>query len=485
LLDQPAVVRVRQELEGERRRAAGLANELAALRASEQARASTPQDGASDELRRELRDAKQRLESLRKEIEARDTAASEGIQARLAQDALLEVQRAKEALEREVNELRAATPAAALEAAKRALASRVAELEADDAELRERVRRLEGELASAKAPAEAGGNLSTLFFKLQAENRELRQKLEQRASGGVESPALFFQLQARNLELEKKVAELSSRASAAPAGAAPSPAAPGGSGSAEGAGSERTRALEKENHELRLSKADMLAELEALRTKLASALRGGASVRPTGAAAPAPSPAPKASAGGGAAQALQVLRELAEEDLEGAQPRLADELLPFVVLELLRFLRQVERVVTRMASDFIQLYDQQTILPDVSGNLRNVLAALLEDSGDEARRQKLVSYLEEMRRWLVVALGANRRAAERFAEELRSELSERALTANRPISALKKMTGGADAELWTRVCEHMKKLTSDAVEERLQSLARACAEEIRREQGRS
>ncbi|MBL8896537.1 MAG: FHA domain-containing protein, partial [Planctomycetes bacterium] len=187
LLDQPAVVRVRQELEGERRRAAGLANELAALRASEQARAGAPQDGASDELRRELRDAKQRLESLRKEIEARDTAASEGIQARLAQDALLEVQRAKEALEREVNELRAATPAAALEAAKRALAARVAELEADDAELRERVRRLESELAAAKAPAEAGGNLSTLFFKLQAENRELRQKLEQKGSGGVES----------------------------------------------------------------------------------------------------------------------------------------------------------------------------------------------------------------------------------------------------------------------------------------------------------
>jgi hypothetical protein len=137
-----------------------------------------------------------------------------------------------------------------------------------------------------------------------------------------------------------------------------------------------------------------------------------------------------------------------------------------------------------MASDFIQLYDQQTILPDVSGNLRDLLAVVIEKGGEAAPRERLVGYLDEMRRWLVVALGANRRAAERFVEELRSDLSERGLTAERPISALKKMTGGADAELWSRACEYLKRLTADVVEERLQHLARTCAEEIRREHPR-
>ncbi len=470
LLEQPAVIRVRQELEAERRKAAALASELQGLRDAERARASAPAGVEEvEQLRRELRDAQQRLASLRSEVEERDQSASEGIQVRLAHDALLEVQRAKEALEREVAELRAAAPSAALEAAKRALAARVAELEADDAELRERIRRLESELAAASSPAEPAGNLSTLFFKLQAENRELRAKLEQKPGASAESPALFFQLQARNLELEKKVAELVKRAEA-PAGTPPSDAAGGG---------ERVRAIEKENHELRASKADMLAELASLRERVAVAMVA-APKAPSAPSRPVEQPTGAASS----APALGVLRTLAEEDLEGARPLLDGDLLAFVAQEFFRFLRQVERVVTRMASDFIQLYDQQTILPDVSGNLRDLLAVVIEKGGEAAPRERLVGYLDEMRRWLVVALGANRRAAERFVEELRSDLSERGLTAERPISALKKMTGGADAELWSRACEYLKRLTADVVEERLQHLARTCAEEIRREHPR-
>lgn len=470
LLEQPAVIRVRQELEAERRKAAALASELEDLRDEERARAAAPAGaGEVEQLRRDLRDAQQRLASLRSEVEERDRSASEGIQVRLAHDALLEVQRAKEALEREVAELRATAPSAALEAAKRALAARVAELEADDAELRERIRRLESELAAAQSPAEPAGNLSTLFFKLQAENRELRAKLEQKPGASAESPALFFQLQARNLELEKKVAELSSRA-VAPAGPPASEAAGGG---------ERVRALEKENHELRASKADMLAELTSLRDRVAAAMVAA----PKAPSAPSRAVEPPAGAAS-SAPALGVLRTLAEEDLEGARSLLDGDLLAFVAQEFFRFLRQVERVVTRMASDFIQLYDQQTILPDVSGNLRDLLAVVIEKGGEAAPRERLVGYLDEMRRWLVVALGANRRAAERFVEELRSDLSERGLTAERPISALKKMTGGADAELWSRACEYLKRLTADVVEERLQQLARTCAEEIRREHAR-
>jgi pSer/pThr/pTyr-binding forkhead associated (FHA) protein len=457
----PALLRVREDLDAERRRSAALAAELETLRASG---AKGPANPAAlpivQELRRELQDALKRIESLKTEVAERDVSASEGVQVRLAQEALAAVQRQNDELRQQLAALGQQAAGPALEAAKRALAARVAELEADDAELRETLRRLQAELEASKAAAQPPSNLSELFFKLQAENRELRAKAEQaKAAPPGGASQLFFELQAANLELKKRLAEFESRAAATAPAAASVPAAVDGD----------LAALKHENHTLRMSKADLLTELERMRARLETSAKGSP-------------PVVLAAAGNDAAQLL--LRTIVDEDVDARTPLFDDPLESFVLLESFRFLRQVERLVTRMAGDFIQLYEQRTMLPDVSGNLRRLTGSALATPDEERPRREFVAYLDELRKWLVVALGANRRAAERFVEEVRSDLSERALTADKPIPSIKKLTGMADGELWLRASTYLKRLTADVVEERLQQLSRSCAEEIRREQDR-
>jgi len=103
---------------------------------------------------------------------------------------------------------------------------------------------------------------------------------------------------------------------------------------------------------------------------------------------------------------------------------------------------------------------------------------ILDDPAEREPREDFVQYIEELRKWLVVSLGAYRQASERFAEELKGDLNERSLTAEAPIPAYKKIAGQADAELWRRAQAYLQQLTPDNVDDRLEKLARAAAQEI-------
>jgi len=440
-------LRVRGDLDAERRRTAALAAEVAALREADSGDKTDPETSSLvQDLRGERDDLARRLDSLREEIEARDVEASEGLQARLAGEALAEAKSSNDKLRQRVAELEAQASGPTLEATKNALSARVGELEADLAESTETVRRLRGELEERKAEPAAMG--SELFFKLQAENQRLRGELDEANSeSGVAAPDLFVQLQAENESLRDRIAMLE----VAEAPAAPEPEL----------GSGEVQELKRENHNLRMSSADLAAELEKLRT---------------------PAPVPTGEADGDSITAL--LTSLAAQDVDHAPVLLQGPLAPFVTLELFRFLRKTERLVTRMAGGFLQLFDQRTILPDTAGNVRGLLSEVLVAPEDPDSREEFVAYVEELGRWLVVAIGANRRAAERFAEELKSELSERNLTAGEPIPKLKKFAGMHDAALWQRAAKQLKRLTPDIIEERLEKLTSTCAEELRREQDR-
>ena len=455
--DDPAVMRVREELDAERRRNAALAAELDAARGPRPSTVNPASLPLVQDLRRELQDALRRVDSLKKEVEERDLSASEQIQVKLAHDALLEVQRTNEQLRRELEEARAHGGDSVVDAARRALAGRVAELESDQAELREANRRLSAELEASKAEAaKPAPSVSELFIRLQAENRELRAKLEAGAAAPSEgAPKLFFELQAANHELKKRVVDLEARLTSASA-AAPIE-------------SVRSEVDSDELAALRLGNAELVAEVDRLKSKLQQAKSAAAA-----------GPASGSSRGG-----EDFLLTLVETDVDAHTPAPEDEVQPFVVFEMFRCLRQIEKLVTRMAGDFIQLYDQRTMLPDVTGNLRRLLGAVIQAADSDRPRRELANYLGELRKWLVVALGANRRATERFVEELRSDLSERALTAAKAIPAYRKLTGTVDAELWARASAYLKQLTADVVEEKLQQLVRACAEEIRKEQDRA
>ena len=224
-------------------------------------------------------------------------------------------------------------------------------------------------------------------------------------------------------------------------------------------------------------------EIATLNERVASleSQLSAARVRPVPAPAVVPAPVPS---GSGASAAMRALfADLAEHDFEARGAALDAATKDFLVVQQFRLVRHVERLVTRLAGDFIQIYNANTMLPDVEGNFRELVARCVDPLGDPTARRELVAYGEQLSRWLVASLGAHRQASARFADQLKLELSETALTESAPIPAFKRISGQAEAELWRRACARLRDMTADRVEERLEKLTREAALELLGERG--
>ncbi len=229
--------------------------------------------------------------------------------------------------------------------------------------------------------------------------------------------------------------------------------------------------------------SNMQRELLKLRQENQS-LKERAGAAPAAMSAPMPSPIAPAAAAPAPRMAApsrstpSLLPSLAESDLENAEPPLAADLDGFVLFVAVRFLRAVEKVVTRIAREFVEVLEMVTMLPAAELNFRNRLSALLAAPQDVAARRALDGYLRDLSRWLVAVLGAHKQAAKEFAFGLKKALSEDALTANNPIPALKKFAGQKEAELWKRATQHLNELTPDVLDDRIGKLARETAQRM-------
>lgn len=401
--------------------------------------------------RAENEDLRRRVDSLKKDIEEREIADSDSPQARLAHDAMQSVRDQNEALQARVLELEKEKGRADVEAAKRVLEARVTELESSKADLVAEVGKLEGQLKEAqsgKAAAEASP-ASDIFFKLQGEIARLKKELADLRSGPKdqnESSALFFELRAENEGLKKKLE------------VATAEARPGSTDEPEDL--SRVAELERELHAERMSKADMLDELADLRAKAES---GG----------PAPVPASKP---GTPAQTLALLGRAAREDVTELPTDVRLPAEEFLALELFRFVRHGEKVVTRLAGQFIQLYNPQTMLPGAERTLRQLTEELVETGEDTSLRVEFTEYLEKMNEWLGAAIHAYPQAAEAYALQLRDQLSEAKLTEGDPIPTLKRLSGQSEGELWERAKKVLNRLSDETVRDGVERLARDLAE---------
>jgi pSer/pThr/pTyr-binding forkhead associated (FHA) protein len=440
---------VSAEAEALQRRNDSLAFELEeAKRGGEERVAQAEAKREAEEKRNE--DLGQRLESLKAELERQATDDSGSLSAKLAEDRRAEVQTRNEELEREIAALRESAVEATADEGMHG------ELEALRVLKREQEAKLQELQEQAQTPA------SDLFFQQQGEIRGLKEQIAELESGrGAEAP------------ITPEVA--------------PDPLPP----------SPPVEELQAENREIRQRNEGLSGEVSRLTGELAS-LRAKITEQaaipappppPVPAAVPAPVPAPvpaavaprPAPADEKGVRAL--MRAIAGADVEGRSPLFTGSAEEFLTLESFRFLRQVEKIVTRMAGGFIQLYQLRTVLPDVEGTMRGLVEGILDDPTEREPREDLVQYIEELRKWLVVSLGAHRQAAERFADELKNDLGERSLTAETPIPAYKKIAGQGDAELWKRVNAYLRELTPDTVDDRLEKLARVAAQEILRSTG--
>jgi hypothetical protein len=143
-----------------------------------------------------------------------------------------------------------------------------------------------------------------------------------------------------------------------------------------------------------------------------------------------------------------------------------------------RLLRHVERVVTRIAGDLIQLFQLKTMLPDTAGTYRDLVGDTLSRPDDKGARDRLVKYLETLGRWLVAAIGAHRQAAVIVVEGIVKDLGEEALLAKEPLPAFAKIPVLARNELWGRVCQYLAALSHDVIDERVDEVAREQAQRI-------
>ena len=403
-----------------------------------------------DRQRAENDDLRRRLDSLKKDIEEREIADADSPQARLAHDAMQSVRDQNEALQARVLELEKEKGRADVEAAKRVLEARVTELESSKADLVAKIGNLEGQLEEAQtgqAAAEASP-ASEIFFKLQGEVARLKAELAEAKSDGKgddESSALFFDLRVENEELKKKLEEADAQAEPETTDAPDDPS--------------RVAELERELHSERMSKADMLDELSSLRARAEASAPG---------ATPATQP-------GGIGQALALLARAAREDVTQVPTdfRLPTE--EFLALELFRSVRHGEKVVTRLAGQFLQLYDPQTMLPGAEKTLREFTQDLVESGDDENLRVEFTEYLESMKGWLGAAIHAYPEAAVNYALQLRDKLSEASLTEAKPIPTLKRLSGQAEGELWERATKVLNGVSDETVRDGVERLARDLA----------
>lgn len=418
---------LREELESERARAAVLTRDLAQARQREQELAA--QDSSATEARdQQVEDLRRRLASLKEQLEGREVEASASLQARLADEERKAVQEENRKLRERVRQLESAVGGGGPDPAQ------AAELQ-----------RLRDELARAREKALPPGEF---FAQLNRENAELRERLARFESGGA-SPAmpaseLFFQLQAENADLRRRLAG--------------GEAGPAASWAQVGTGTDSAEEV------ARLRAALARAETELGRARRSPTPASAASVP----ARPALAVAPEGSV-------LALARLVVDRDVEKVEPSDVTSVEAFFVLESLRFLRGAERVVTRLAGEMIQLYHLHTMLPNTEGNFRSLTRRFLDDPQDEAVRDELAAYLAKLSRWLVVAVGAPRKAALEFIRQLKEELSEESLIGDRPIPALKKVSGQTEAELWKRACEHLAELSTELIEDRLEKLERHTA----------
>lgn len=176
------------------------------------------------------------------------------------------------------------------------------------------------------------------------------------------------------------------------------------------------------------------------------------------------------------ADVLEVAHALLEQDVEGLETRNEDRAEEFLLRVALRTLRNAERVITRLAGGYIQLFDLHTMLPDFEGNLRTLIRNVLTNPTGLPPRKELDEYLQGLERWLVAAVAAPRAAARELVRELADELSEESLTKDAPISLLGRVALQREAALWKRASALREGWTDANLEDRLEAIERRHAQ---------
>ena len=190
---------------------------------------------------------------------------------------------------------------------------------------------------------------------------------------------------------------------------------------------------------------------------------------------------PKSSCEGGGVEEL--LKQLIQDDFQAGEPLLEGRVGDFYALESFRLVRQLEKVVTRLAGEFIQRAGAETMLPNSEDNFRKLIGRVLDHPDETQPREELLEYFNAIRRWLFVSLGAYKQASVKFADEVQQALATHSLTRERPIPFSYKWLGMSEVILYRRTREYLQEMSPEFVRDRLDELGREAALELLGPQG--
>lgn len=174
-----------------------------------------------------------------------------------------------------------------------------------------------------------------------------------------------------------------------------------------------------------------------------------------------------------------LLGELVAQDFESTKVPADSSVTDVYLYEAFQFIRNAERIISKIAGGLTKEHGQQTALPDADKNFRTHMAELLVQGGDGDKRAELHDYLNHMFEWLYASVHCYQKAAIEVVVELKSELGRAALLRGDLAPWHARVMHLERAMLWDRAETRLEDWTQNHVIDRLEAQVSAAARAFR------
>ena len=174
-----------------------------------------------------------------------------------------------------------------------------------------------------------------------------------------------------------------------------------------------------------------------------------------------------------------LLGTLVAEDFENTEVPASSSATDLYIYEAFQFIRNAERIISKIAGGLTKELSNHTVLPDADKNFRSHMAELMVQKQDPATRAELHAYLNKVFEWLYAAVHCYQKAAIAVVEELKREINKGALQRMEPIPWHARIRGLERAVLWDRAEERMDDWTQNHVIDRLEAQVSSAAKVFR------
>ncbi|QDV04593.1 FHA domain protein [Planctomycetes bacterium Poly30] len=176
---------------------------------------------------------------------------------------------------------------------------------------------------------------------------------------------------------------------------------------------------------------------------------------------------------------LPLLGTLVADDFEKTEVPADSTATDLYIYEAFQFIRNAERIISKIAGGLTKEPSHHTALPDADKNFRQHMAELLVQRHDPATRADLHDYLNKVFEWLYAAVHCYQKAAIAVVDELKGELSRHSLLRTDLVPWHARLLGLERSALWDRAESRLEDWTQTHVIDRLEAQVSSAARSFR------